>query len=132
MFVSIVNEFIITLMTAMNHKCCREPDKKKKKKVHAHINTVETIWEIKDRVTAIANHFNWGKRLKKNVGVVLNELLKYKTWNERQWLCAQAHFPATALGYFNLFPEFFRHPWILCPTQKLQKAAIFLWDATSI
>lgn len=64
MFVSIVNEFIITLMTAMNHKCCREPDKKKKK-VHAHINTVETIWEIKDRVTVIANHFNWGKWLKK-------------------------------------------------------------------
>ena len=62
MFVSIVNEFIITLMTAMNHKCCREPDKKKK--VHAHINTVETIWEITDRVTVIANHFNWGKTAK--------------------------------------------------------------------
>lgn len=64
MFVSIVNEFIITLMTAMNHKCCREPDKewgggkKKKKKVHAHINTVETIWEITDRVMVIANHFS--------------------------------------------------------------------------
>lgn len=73
MFVSIVNEFIITLMTAMNHKCCREPDKKKK--VHAHINTVETIWEIKDRVTVIANHFNWGKWLK-IVGFVLDKTLR--------------------------------------------------------
>lgn len=54
MFVSIVNEFIITLMTAMNHKCCREADKewgeekkkkiKEKRKVHAHIKAVETIW----------------------------------------------------------------------------------------
>lgn len=61
MFVSIVNEFIITLMTAMNHKCCREPDKRGGgEKVHAHINTVETIWEITDRVLVIANHFNWG------------------------------------------------------------------------
>lgn len=65
MFVSIVNEFIITLMTAMNHKCCREADKRKeKKKVHADINTVETIWEITDRVGVIANHFNWGKMAK--------------------------------------------------------------------
>ena len=55
MFVSIVNEFIITLMAAMNHKCCREADKKE---VHAHINRVETILEIKDGVTVIANHLN--------------------------------------------------------------------------
>lgn len=43
MFVSIVNEFIITLMTAMNHKCCREPDKKggeeKKNKKYMHTLT---------------------------------------------------------------------------------------------
>ena len=61
MFVSIVNEFIITLMAAMNHKCCWEADKKK---VHAHINRVETILEIKDGVTVIANHLNWKKWLK--------------------------------------------------------------------
>ena len=29
-----------------------------KKKVHAHINRVETILEIKDGVTVIANHLN--------------------------------------------------------------------------
>ena len=48
-------------MAAMNHKCCWEADKKK---VHAHINRVETILEIKDGVTVIANHLNWKKWLK--------------------------------------------------------------------
>jgi len=65
-FVSIVNEFIIALMAAMNHKCCREPDKGRGGeggKVRARMNTVETIWEITDGVTATANHGQNGSKL---------------------------------------------------------------------
>lgn len=64
MFVSLVNEFIITLMTAMNHKCCPLPDKmgwgkRERGGTHEHI-LVETIWKIKDGGTVIAKDCNLG------------------------------------------------------------------------